>query len=208
MIKADFSNYVLHFTKNGDFLGDHNVNNEIKTMTAYQRVINILKEGRIIASKMPWTGAKAVCFTESPWNGLIAHTERYSPYGIGFEKRSLFAKHGGPALYVRPDHFTMQEDEKNGFSEYLLPFVTPFSPSYRPKSMKSDIGNCDYSHEREWRVPHDFPFTLKEVKFVILGTYEDLAMFPRELKDAIGRDKFILMDNYRMIEKLWPVHII
>ena len=36
----------------------------------------------------------------------------------------------------------------------------------------------------------------------------DLARFPQELKDAIGMGKFILMDNYRMIEKFWPVHII
>jgi hypothetical protein len=33
-----------------------------------------------------------------------------------------------------------------------------------------------------------------------------MAKFPKELKDAIGRDKFLLMDNYKMIEKLWPVH--
>lgn len=34
-----------------------------------------------------------------------------------------------------------------------------------------------------------------------------MAAFPKDLKDAIGRDKFILMDNYIHIEKLWPVHI-
>ena len=27
-------------------------------------------------------------------------------------------------------------------------------------------------------------------------------------KDAIGREKFLLMDNYTRIEKLWPVHIL
>ena len=35
-----------------------------------------------------------------------------------------------------------------------------------------------------------------------------MARFPRELKDAIGRDKFILMDMYRKIEELWPTHLL
>ena len=33
-----------------------------------------------------------------------------------------------------------------------------------------------------------------------------MAKFPKELKDKIDRAKFILMDNYKLIEKLWPVH--
>lgn len=73
--------------------------------------------------------------------------------------------------------------------------------------MKDDYPeDCDYTHEREWRVPHDFPFDYNRIEFVILNSYEDMAKFPKELKDAIGREKFILMDNYKQIEKLWPVH--
>ena len=33
-----------------------------------------------------------------------------------------------------------------------------------------------------------------------------MAQFPKEFKDAIGRDKFILVDDYKNIERLWPVH--
>jgi len=44
--------------------------------------------------------------------------------------------------------------------------------------------------------------------FVNINKYYDMVAFPQELKDAIGREKFILMDNYHLIEKLWPVHII
>ena len=39
-----------------------------------------------------------------------------------------------------------------------------------------------------------------------LPDYMAMARFPKELKDAIGREKFLLMDNYKMIEELWPVH--
>jgi hypothetical protein len=42
---------------------------------------------------------------------------------------------------------------------------------------------------------------------VILDTYEDMARFPSDLKDAIGRNNFILMDVYKKIEELWPTHI-
>jgi hypothetical protein len=65
----------------------------------------------------------------------------------------------------------------------------------------------DYTHEREWRVPHDFTFDYNQVEFVILDTYNDMAQFPQEMKDAVGRDKFLLMQNYRTIERLWPTHI-
>jgi len=207
--KPDCSQYVAHFTSSGKLKGDHN-DLTIEAMSAYDRLISILTTKIIKASKMPWTGANAVCFTESPWTSLLSHTEKYSPYGIGFSKPTLFTKHGGPAIYVRTDHYTKQIKEADGFHPQLLPFVTPFSPVYRPYHMKKasyDIGNCDYTHEREWRVPHDFPFEYKDIQFVILDSYLDMERFPNELKDDIGWEKFILMDNYKIVEELWPVHI-
>ena len=95
------------------------------------------------------------------------------------------------------------------FDKHLWPFVTPFSPIYRPKHMKGQyFPTVDFSHEREWRVPHDYPFTLDDVKFVVIKRTQDLAMFPQDLVNAIGIEKFIIMENYKFIETLWPVHII
>lgn len=204
MNRPDFSNYLAHFTKDGPLCSSEDSNSEsISAMSALERLESILRTGVITATTMPWTGAHAVCFTECPWSSLIAHTKQYSPYGIGFSKWLVYSKHGGPAYYVRPDHFKRQK-----FDKYLLPFVTPFSPSYRPKHMKGAyFATVDYSHEREWRVPHDFPFTLDSVEFIILKDYHDMAQFPRDLKDAIGREKFILIENYERIESLWPVHL-
>lgn len=65
---------------------------------------------------------------------------------------------------------------------------------------------CDYTHEREWRVPHDLPFEYSDIAFIVLEDYEAMAKFPKELKDEIGREKFVLLDNYKKIEELWPVH--
>ena len=67
---------------------------------------------------------------------------------------------------------------------------------------------ADYSHEREWRVPHDFAFEHPQVEFVVVQRYEDMAKFPKPLKDAIGRDRFTLVEIYKNIETLWPTHIL
>lgn len=111
--KPDCSLYVAHFTNGGKLKGESN-DHDIERLSAYERLISILEQKVIKASKMPWTGANAVCFTESPWTSLLTHTQRYSPYGIGFSKPALFAKHGGPAIYVRTDHYSKQMKESGG----------------------------------------------------------------------------------------------
>jgi len=35
-----------------------------------------------------------------------------------------------------------------------------------------------------------------------------MAKMPKTLKDGIGRPKFLIMDIYRQIEKLWPTHVL
>ncbi|MBF0183546.1 MAG: terminase [Magnetococcales bacterium] len=216
--RPDFSNLVAHFTKGTPPLADIEARGTLLG-TACEKLIAILDTGKITATKMPWTQRKAVCFTECPFWSLIAHSERYSPYGIGFTKPHLFAASGGPAIYLRWDLFEKQQcfQHRNnsswtGFDSNLFSFVTPFSPSYAPETYKNDYfptdGNpVDYTHEREWRVPSDFKFKLDQVQFVMLKSYEDMAAFPRYLKNGIGRDKFILLDVIKKTEGLWPTHL-
>ena len=204
--RPDLSDFLAHFTSNRQPVGKKDASNPVKEKAkgyALTRLISILNDKQIIASTMPWTNSHAVCFTECPWMSLIEHTKVFSPYGIGFRKKNIFSMNGAPVFYVRADQYEKQEWHK-----HLKSFVTPFWPAYRPKSIntKKKFPLCDYSHEREWRVPHNFQFEYSQIEFIILNNYEDMAKFPRELKDAIGREKFLLMDNYKMIEKLWPVH--
>ncbi len=190
-MRPDQSNYLAHFASGDD---------------AYTRLESILRDKTIRAGELPWTKRRAVCFTECPWSSLLAHANQYSPYGVGFQKPRVFAAGGAPAYYVRADHFDRQE-----WHQDLYTFVTPFWPAYRPAHLKDEryLGGktIDYAHEREWRVPHNFTFEHSQVEFVILDNYEDMARFPGDLKDAIGREKFVLMDIYRKIEELWPTHI-
>jgi len=179
--------------------------------------VKILDGKKILATPMPWTDKRAVAFTECPWGSLLAHAKQYSGFGIGFRKAQLFESGGGPAIYMRADLFEKQKEFKSqshptwqGFHPDIYSFVTPFSPEYAPADYKKTNlkgKTVDYTHEREWRVPGDFSFTLSQVQFVIIPSYADVASFPAPFKDAIGRDKFIMLDVYSQIEKLWPVHL-
>ena len=206
--RPDFSNYLAHFTSDRPPLGVANSTQLVEATdgkSAYDKLVSIFQSRRIFASKLPWTGREAVCFTECPWSSLLAHSQRYSPYALGFEKPRVFASGGGPAYYVRADHWEKQE-----WDDHVKTFVTPFWPAYRPKSLKvgGTLSNktVDYPHEREWRIPHEFTFKIEQVRFVIVKNYEDVARFPTDLKDAIGRDNFLQMDVYTQVERLWPVH--
>lgn len=206
--RPDFSNYLAHFSSDRAPLGKDNSEEVITATTgknARDKLISILEAGKIFASKLSWTGREAVCFTECPWSSLLAHSKQYSPYAVGFDKPLVFASGGGPAYYVRADHWSKQQ-----WDDHVKTFVTPFWPDYRPKKLKVDGKlsgkTVDYSHEREWRIPHQFVFELDQVRFVIVKNYEDVAQFPKHLKDAIGRERFLQMDVYKQIEKLWPVH--
>lgn len=207
MSRPDVSPYLAHFTSRKYPKGYNNPDNPTNAFmysSAEMRLISILEGKKILASQVPWVGNhRAVCLTECPWTSLITHTQQYSSYGVGFKKDFVFSKGGGPVFYVRADMFSKQK-----WDDAVLPFVTPFWPEYVPASLKSSvkIKKCDYTHEREWRVAGDLEFQYEDIAFVVLPDYEAMARFPRALKDAIGRDKFLLMENYTKIEELWPVH--
>ncbi len=125
-----------------------------------------------------------------------------------------------PAIYLRPDLLEWQKKHakpKQSFDDHLWSFVTPFAPPYTPKKkrelpfwqkFKKFKTGLDFTHEREWRVPHPLPFKYSKVAFVIVISYEDMAKLPSSIKDGIGRQKFLIMDICRQMEKLWPTHVI
>ena len=213
--RPDYSDFLAHFTKDSHPLGLHeNPSDErlpgIVNQAAFDRLKNILQGGEIYATPMPWTNRPAVAFTECPWSALLNHAKWYSPYGIGFTKPRIFAADGGPAIYLRPDLFEKQHTISD-FHEHLYAFITPFAPGYAPATWRKKNWESkppvDFAHEREWRVPHNFKFKLSQVQFVIVDKYEDVAKFPKTLKDAIGREKFLIMEVYRQIETYWPTHL-
>ncbi len=217
MQRPDFSMYVVHFTKDAAPISAVKSPDEtaaIVPLSAKDRLLRILSEKQIRAIRMPWTNKLAVCFTECTWTSLFAHASQYSRYGLGLRKEFLFEAGGAPAIYMPPALLERQKVHvgpgKEPFDEQLFAFLTPFAPPYMPKSYKTKHWAhkkyVDFSHEREWRVPHDVTFDLSKVCFVIVDKYEDMAKAPQDLKDGIGRENWLIMSNWERVEELWPVH--
>ena len=210
--RPDFSDFVVHFTKDKPPISaEHGGATSVPgvvAMTASDRLSAILRDRVIRASNMPWTNALAVCFTECVWSSLLAHADAYSSYGVGFHKSKLFQADGGPAFYVRRELYDAQlrhrSKDVNGIAGWhpdVWPFITPFNPKYARTQGRRYV---DYSHEREWRVPADFHFDLTDVAFIVVDRYEDEAQMPRDIKNAVGRENVLIMDNYRRVRELWP----
>ena len=206
--RPDFSKYVAHFTKDGKPCSN-DADCSVAAQSAKDRLLSILKSKTLLASKMPWIDTKGVCLTESPWSSLIAHTKQYSPYGIGFKKQLVYNQKGGPVYYIRSDIYSYLRKKKNGIPSRILPFISPFSPSYRNKYQKDVFKkDVDYTFEREWRVPKVFSFDYTDIEFLIVDTFQDVQEINSILNNAISIDKYIVLENYTRIESIWPVHIL
>src|SRR3954447_24680060 len=94
----DMSNFVVHFTRQGP-----------QPKTPYDNIMSMLSSGRIEA-RNPFGMAhnavpaapnpdsqKTVCFSEIPLHQLSRLTARRGPYGVGFTKKFMVARGGGPS---------------------------------------------------------------------------------------------------------------
>ncbi len=201
--RPDFSNYLIHFTKGTAPVGINS--NPVllqKGVTAQKRLKGILDSKTILSSNMPWTRQPAVCFTECVWSSLFAHTRRYSAFGIGFTKEFVFKQGGNPVFYVRPSLFKGQQ-----WGEKIKGFTTPFAPKYGDEAMD---GRCkkpiDFTHEREWRVLHDFTFEYTDIAFIILPSSKNIPIISPKIQRTIGGNNILFMSNYLKIEEFWPTH--
>lgn len=209
--RPDFSDFLSHFTKDGNFC---NVDQPDKIagfgkMTAFERLFSILDNKIIRTSHMPWTNTLGVCFTECPWSSLLVHTKQYSSYGIGFTKEFIYRNGGSPVFYMRFKllNAIQKKISDNKVKESLLQYCTPLCPTYDTDYAKQKYKLVDYTHEREWRIANDLQFDYEDIAFLIIDKHEDYDLLPKSFKDNFNRDKIIVMNNYKLVEELWPVHI-
>ncbi len=213
--RPDFSAYLAHFAKDGNFCNEDQ-NEQIRPysqMSAKDRLFSMLRVRKINASVMPWTNMPSVCFTECPWSSLLAHTNRYSPFGIGFTKEFIFKNGGAPALYMRANIFRKLANKIEGLGKEekeMWSFATPFAPRYASYKIRRQwfMPFVDFSHEREWRTPKDLSFEYTDIAFIVLKSIADYEQMPQDIKNELQNinTKIIIMDNYRLVEELWPVH--
>lgn len=209
--RPDFSEYLSHFTKSGEFCHVKQTDevDAFRKMTALERLCSILEMKKIITSIMPWTNTPGVCFTECPWSGLLTHTQHYSSYGVGFTKEFIYRNNGAPVFYMRKKFMNALErfiKDKKVLQE-ILAMATPYSPSFETSSMRKQIKLVDYTHEREWRMSSNLNFDYQDIEFIIIEKHEDYDILPQSFRDNYDRNKIIVMNNYRLVEELWPVHI-
>lgn len=159
--RSDLTSYLTHLTKPE---GDHDVNGPL---------ISILSERRIRGSDSVFIygDKEAVCFQDAPPSGICQNVyfeeqyrktnpdakRRYCAGGLMFQKRYVFSKGGRPVIYDRA------EDAMDYLRKDEWWRIVPL-----------DLGKADkiidWTHEREWRVPNNFKFDLKEATVVLPDT--------------------------------------
>lgn len=131
-MRADISDYIIHFTK-----GENDDD-------AFNNLWSILKDGRITSHTNFIRGLfPCVCFTEAPLDAVkdgfmnLFGEVRYSPFGVKFHKNYIFAMGGRPVIYS-PDHEyeALGEEVKWRHVRYELP----------------PDRTIDFTWEREWRL--------------------------------------------------------
>jgi hypothetical protein len=201
---ADYSPLVVHFTT-GRRMVRANLISEgtplfaYRTSTALERLRNILSSRTIYASPMPFLphDMKAVCFSECIWEGLISLANQYSPYGIVFNKRLIFTKGGGPALYIRGD---LLRNLGTNVPETIEPFVAPFDP-YEVLRRGTPL---DFLHEREWRLSTDLNFEYQDIQYILVQTIDDARAIVHSIgSNQLPEDKFLPIDVSRKIKEAW-----
>jgi hypothetical protein len=214
--RPDYSEFVAHFTSAVAIQGDAALNDQIGSMSALERLASILSEGTIRATKKYYSlGGPSVAFTECPWTSLLDHAFRYSSYGVGFTKQFLWDRGGQPAVYMRSEVIqAMREHVEAQASRSVYPAIAPevgalYTPLEREAGWRMLNGvavqtHVDFSHEREWRVLADVPFTPSDVQLIIVDKFSDVSRLPSSWVQAVGEDRVLSMSNYRRIMELWP----
>jgi hypothetical protein len=182
--RIDLSDKLIHFTK-GDSGED-----------AFAVLQRIIAERRLIAGNgMIKGGYQCLCFTEAPIRAITeafvkrVQFERYSAFGIMFEKSWIYDRGGRPVIY-QPD------------SDFAL---LPEQLAWR--HVRFDLAGppiVDFTWEREWRIPCDqLPFSEAEAVIVVPNDQWTAALLRvHDDKQDIEIQQYALVMD-RQIAELW-----
>lgn len=162
--RSDMTTSLVHLTKASEIDGEK--------VEADDVLVKILKDLKLIGSTTE-SGfivgdRRAVCFQESPLYSLTQNIyyeqklfkenklskKRYLGLGIMFKKPFIYNKGGRPVIY-----------DKTSEAKNYLPSNQWWRIVNYDLSDKNNI--IDWTHEREWRVPDDLEFKLKDISIVV-----------------------------------------
>lgn len=133
----DMSALITHFADRGR---PQALPPYLNQLDARGRIESILWGNRLRAF-ITWSGGDpAVCFTEATVLGLqyLIGQVGYSPWGLVFDRQSVYDEGGGPVWYARAD-------------EYLA--IKDLGPRAQAWRVRLEAGESDWLEEREWRIP-------------------------------------------------------
>jgi hypothetical protein len=118
-----------------------NVCKRIKAMNAPQRLDNILQEGKLWVFPTFSGGDPAFCLTEATVEGLsyLVTERRHQPWGLVFERQSVYDAGGSPVWYVRNDEYYKVRSQVDTRCQAWMVRLEPYT--------------SDWLEEREWRIP-------------------------------------------------------
>ncbi len=133
----DMSPILTHFCSRSRPLGGE-VSPDVRVMSASDRLRSILWEQKLRAFVTYSGGDPAVCLTEATLAGLqfLIRRRGYQPWGLVFERQSVYDAGGGPVWHARPEQY-------RALGERDL--------ALRSWAVRLDPGS-DWLEEREWRI--------------------------------------------------------
>jgi hypothetical protein len=149
----EMATYLVHLTgRTGT--PNSRVPRDIRRLAASARLEAILNQRSINGFECFGSGLPVVCMCEGSietLNWLVAE-RKYEPWGLGLKKEYVYGQGGGPAYYVRSEE---------------LPALT--GPAHA-RAVRFEPHECDWTHEREWRVPTEaLKFTMRDLEGIYVG---------------------------------------
>lgn len=133
---------------------------------AFEVLWKILEKKKLIAGSGFVIGTqKVVCFQETPLGALeenlffekrLNDKVRYSPFGLRFNKGSLYQKGARPVIYGNEEEL-----------RHLLPESAHWRIVKHDLSLPDAI--VDWTHEREWRHLGDMGFEYDQLEVIVAG---------------------------------------
>ncbi|MFJ4109417.1 hypothetical protein [Oerskovia enterophila] len=161
----DLSNFLVHMTRSPEDLASIITSG---CLEARSRCGLGRKHGEVAG------GHHAICLTEMPLAELDRLAKRGKSYGIAFPKDFVLKNGGQPIWYLDHDsapHAAMEAimEEVAQRKEWDNPIwaLTPFVETV-VRSGSTGAKYRDWRWEREWRVPRDMYFDLKDVATLVL----------------------------------------
>lgn len=162
--RSDLSSHVVHLTR------DAGAQNALSVLL---KILNdCVIQGSDTTSGFICGTRKAVCFQDAPLAGVCQNVfyeqkyreankgckTRYLAVGLAFPKTYVYAKGGRPVVYDKTAVAKryLPEDQHWRIVNYDL----------------DDLANIiDWTHEREWRVPDEFPFELEQATVLLTNEW-------------------------------------